>query len=46
VELRKENNYLTEYTRATKRENLGLKRIIEQLKDPKNMVRYVEALSG
>lgn len=46
VELRKENNYLTEYTRATKRENLGLKRVIEQLKDPKNMIRYVDAMGG
>ncbi len=46
VETKKENNYLQEYTKATKRENLKLKKVIETLKDPQNLMRYAEVLSN
>ena len=46
IETKKENNYLQEYTKSTKRENLKLKKVIETLKDPQNLIRYAEVLSN
>lgn len=42
-ELEKENVFLKEFMRATKRKNLTLKKTIEQLKDPENMKKYADA---
>ena len=41
-ELEKENVYMKEFMRATKKKNLTLKKTIEQLKDPENMKKYAE----
>lgn len=43
-EARKEKQYMLEYTAATKRENLRLKKTIETLKDPDNIMRYAKAI--
>ncbi len=41
-EISKENVFLKEFMRMTKKKNLTLKKTIEQLKDPENMRKYAE----
>lgn len=40
----KEKAFMMEYTVCTKRENLRLKKTVEQLKDPENIMRYAKAI--
>jgi murein L,D-transpeptidase YcbB/YkuD len=41
-EARKEKAFMMEYTVCTKKENLRLKKTVEQLKDPDNIMRYAK----
>jgi hypothetical protein len=43
-EARKEKAFMMEYTVCTKKENLRLKKTVEQLKDPDNIMRYAKAI--
>jgi hypothetical protein len=43
-EARKEKAFMMEYNVCTKRENLRLKKTVEQLKDPENIIRYAKAI--
>ena len=43
-EARKEKAFMMEYNICTKKENLRLKKTVEQLKDPENIMRYAKAI--
>jgi hypothetical protein len=43
-EARKEKVFMMEYNLCTKKENLRLKKTVEQLKDPENIMRYAKAI--
>jgi hypothetical protein len=40
--LSKENEYILEYAKCTKRKNMLLEKTVVQLKDPENLKKYAE----